>query len=432
MCAAKLICVEVVYLDESNKTNNTKTASDECHQKSTVGSQTIEITDQVLWRNFALLAILFLLLTLLMVNIASLLTSTFSTNVSTKETIKVEGNSFSRDEFSRTYLFGLWKQYYSDIIAPAILNFTNFTTKVNVGELWDTTPFFTDERGYLMALDVYISDNDLFVSISHMKGLYDEELPWPMSGTFIIELLNQNGNYGHRKKAFLLNNASCSECTKKITSPALDGLNSYGVNLASQETVIRNVQYHKNDNILIRVSYSSCYLCTYIEDTMLILPGCLAAFVLDCLSTLVLLAFIALCRNLQETSKAVFGLESFKVDSVLIDVMKDTFKSVLLLVFLMIIKIMVDIILRVYSVIEAYEFIVFVIWCFIQRVSQVYLNASIVSVYLYKNRRCIIIRPFLLLLALIQTCSPFATVIAALTITVINTFAINIFDVLHL
>jgi len=421
-----------VYLDESNKIHNTKIASDKCHRKSTVCSQkTAEITHQVPWRNFAFLIIVFLLLMLLMVHIASLQTSTFSTNLSIKETIKVEGNSFSRNEFTRMYLSGLWKQY-SDIIAPAILNFTNFTTKISVGELWDTTPFFTDKRGYLMALDVDISNNDLCVSISHMKGLYDEELPWPMSGIFIIELLNQNGNYGHRKKAFLLNNASCSECTKKIMRPGPDGLNSYGVNLASLETVIRNVQYHKNDNILIRVSYSSCYLCTYIEDTMLILPGCFAAFVLDFLSTLVLLAFIALCRNLQETSKAVFGLESFKVDSVLKDVMKDAFKSVLLLVFLMIIKIMVDMILGVSSVIEAYEFIVFVIWCFIERVSQVYLNASIVSVYLYKNRQCIIIRPFLLLLALIQMCSPFATVIAALTITVINTFAINIFDVLRL
>ncbi|XP_065886943.1 uncharacterized protein [Dysidea avara] len=255
-----------------------------------------------------------------------------------------------------------------------------------------------------------------------MKSPYDDELHWPLNGTFIIELLNQRGDYGHHKKAFLLNDEICTDCTSR---PGRNGMSAYGINLISLKALIENTQFYENDNMLLRISYTSCYWCVYLEDATMALVGCVVVSVLDCLCSLVFLAFVVLWKDAQQT------LTDFYLALINLvyqhHVIKNAFKSFLCLILLTIMKTMVDIILEQYFGVFTYYHTGFIIWCFVERIAKVYLYLSIANVY---SRQCIIVRPFWLLLAFIQTHGPMATAIMVLTVTITNIFAVIAYDML--
>ncbi|XP_065886942.1 uncharacterized protein [Dysidea avara] len=402
--------------DESNEVSYTEEATNtHLDKKCSVISQ--NVTKKITWT--IILMIIFLLLLLLMINSTSLLKVIYPT---TLDYIKIDHtNRISRDYFSFEYLASAWT-LSSDIVAPVILRFSNFSEEIIKNELWDIVPFFAFKQGYLMGLKIDIHDDDLCVLFYLMKGPYDDELHWPLNGTFIIELLNQRGDYGHHKKAFLLNDEICTDCTSR---PGRNGMSAYGINLISLKALIENTQFYENDNMLLRISYTSCYWCVYLEDATMALVGCVVVSVLDCLCSLVFLAFVVLWKDAQQT------LTDFYLALINLvyqhHVIKNAFKSFLCLILLTIMKTMVDIILEQYFGVFTYYHTGFIIWCFVERIAKVYLYLSIANVY---SRQCIIVRPFWLLLAFIQTHGPMATAIMVLTVTITNIFAVIAYDML--
>ena len=55
---------------------------------------------------------------------------------------------------------------------------------------WCSDPFYTQEKGYKMQLKIsshyYRNANYLSTSLCLMKGPYDDELSWPMTGKFQV------------------------------------------------------------------------------------------------------------------------------------------------------------------------------------------------------------------------------------------------------
>ena len=69
--------------------------------------------------------------------------------------------------------------------------------------MWDSTPFYTSERGYKLQLDVNANGSGsgkgthLSVFVVLMKGEYDEELKWPFNANITIQLLNWSDDSNH-------------------------------------------------------------------------------------------------------------------------------------------------------------------------------------------------------------------------------------------
>lgn len=90
------------------------------------------------------------------------------------------------------------------VVTPTIVIVPNFTESVHKDYCFE---IFAFERGYRVNFCVEISDI-IYVSFQLQEGPYDDELEesgyWPMNGTFIIELLNQNTDSNHYKIVYLL------------------------------------------------------------------------------------------------------------------------------------------------------------------------------------------------------------------------------------
>ena len=108
----------------------------------------------------------------------------------------------------------------------------------------DSEPFFTSLTGYKMCLHIqyhtlcelsYIS-----VSLKILHGPHDDQLEWPLKGTFIIELLNQLEDRNHYRLT--------------IDYPG-DGEHCRpGGSWGCQNFYLSNIEYVKDDKLYIRVT----------------------------------------------------------------------------------------------------------------------------------------------------------------------------------
>ena len=117
-------------------------------------------------------------------------------------------------------------------------------------------PFFTSRTGYKMCLLLYANGNGdgegthISVYLQILHGPHDDQLDWPLKGTFIVELLNQLEDKNHQRKSF--NYSSDGEhckpggggwgCRTFIKLSGLDFNWSW------------NTQYLKDDRLYIRVA----------------------------------------------------------------------------------------------------------------------------------------------------------------------------------
>ena len=82
------------------------------------------------------------------------------------------------------------------MVSPLTLEMPDFDKyRTHNGE-WYSRPFFAFEEGYVVCLRVNAAGIDdgkgthVSVYLHLMKGPYDDELEWPMRGTFSIQLVD--------------------------------------------------------------------------------------------------------------------------------------------------------------------------------------------------------------------------------------------------
>ena len=120
----------------------------------------------------------------------------------------------------------------------------------------DSEPFFTSLTGYKMCLEVYANGegdgkgSHLSVFLTILHGPHDDQLDWPLKGTFIIQLLNQLEDKNHHRKT--LNFSGDGEHCRP-------GSSSWGLPIFIKQSELdynwsKNTMYLKDDKLHIRVT----------------------------------------------------------------------------------------------------------------------------------------------------------------------------------
>lgn len=322
--------------------------------------------------------------------------------------------------------------YFNSTVAPIVIMIPNFTEVVTHKKHWYSDPFFAFEGGYRMILEVGATDDQyLSVYLFLTKGPNDDKLQqsglWPMKGTFVIEELNQKEDGGHFKKVYFLSNETCSECTNRVTEGLLAV--GYGTTKFRSLNSYFNIHYSTSGTVYFRISYhSTCYACALLDYAILksmVLVGVLTT--IDGSTGMILLAFIALYKQLKETSRLIFGIQ---VDYDLIHqiVSKDALKTCTILGSLTFAKELLPALFIEFVGFNAFHSVS----CAIDRFIEVCVYSLTVCIYSYTNRKYVIVKPIWLLYILSHTCSGFTTSILVLGFTFVNIFFVNIYSVLDL
>ena len=147
--------------------------------------------------------------------------------------------------------------------APMEFIISDYREKKEANEMWNSSPFYTHNRGYKFRLSVYPNGYDtgsgfhLSVYAQLMRGEYDNELEWPFEGDIRVELLNWREDLNHRFDAIPFNryNDPDGVLTSRLTDQ--ETARSYGnpqfishTDLASTT----NTEYLRDDYLKLRVS----------------------------------------------------------------------------------------------------------------------------------------------------------------------------------
>ena len=128
----------------------------------------------------------------------------------------------------------------------------------------DSEPFFTSLTGNKMRLEVDANGNGdeegshLSVYLQILHGPHDDQLNWPLKGTFIIELLNQLEDRNHHRKTLNYPDDHTLECPgdEDINKPGGDcwGYPAFIEQSKLDFNSSKNTQYLKDDKLYIRVT----------------------------------------------------------------------------------------------------------------------------------------------------------------------------------
>ena len=119
----------------------------------------------------------------------------------------------------------------------------------------DSEPFLSSPTGYKMCLVVYANGegdgegSHLSVYLQTLHGPHDDNLDWPLKGTFIIELLNQLEDKNHHRMTLEFSDH------QNINKPSG---NAWGFHTFIKQSDLnfnssKNTQYLKDDKLYIRV-----------------------------------------------------------------------------------------------------------------------------------------------------------------------------------
>ena len=103
-----------------------------------------------------------------------------------------------------------WRKHLAEASAtqsatlPMIYRHSGFERDMENGKASYTPSFYTGDRGYKLCLTVFpdglFVDDWMSVTIVVLPGAHDNALQWPMEGSLNVEVLNQQGDYGHFSK----------------------------------------------------------------------------------------------------------------------------------------------------------------------------------------------------------------------------------------
>ena len=146
--------------------------------------------------------------------------------------------------------------------APTEIIISDFSKK-KADEDWISSSFYTHNRGYKFRLEVYPnglfegSSSHLSVHARLMRGVYDDELEWPLEGDFLVELLNWREDKNHHSYTIPLNRYTDPD--GKYTSRVTDRDNRMSIGnhkFISHADLVSttNTEYLCEDYLKLRVS----------------------------------------------------------------------------------------------------------------------------------------------------------------------------------
>ena len=146
---------------------------------------------------------------------------------------------------------------------PMEFIFNDYHEKKQVNGVWDSSPFYTHNRGYKFHLIVYPNGNatgrstHISVYAQLVRGEYDTELEWPFEGGIRVELLNWRADKNHHSETINFNRyydndgMSTSRVTNRETAIGLGNRQFIShADLASTT----NTEYLHDDYLRLRVS----------------------------------------------------------------------------------------------------------------------------------------------------------------------------------
>ena len=140
----------------------------------------------------------------------------------------------------------------------------NFTELKEDKEEWYSPPFYAFPGGYKMCLIVYAGGNGdgegthISAFLYLREGENDEDLEWPMRGTFSIELLNQEEDQNHKKQSVSFDETEENEWNSKVSNGrVLSGWGKHkfvGYEELKEESLPSQTQYLKDSTFYFRVT----------------------------------------------------------------------------------------------------------------------------------------------------------------------------------
>ena len=124
-----------------------------------------------------------------------------------------------------------------------------------------TDPFYTSETGYKVTLRVYPNGNGsskgthVSVFMCLMKGANDNNLQFPMTGIFTVQVMNWKGDIQHFERSIQFDDYISVERRERVETGEIraDGL---GAHLMSHnELTSSNKQYLHEDKMCFKILY---------------------------------------------------------------------------------------------------------------------------------------------------------------------------------
>ena len=152
-------------------------------------------------------------------------------------------------------------------VLPVYVKMSGFDKHRRNRARWYSDPFFSHDGGYKMCLHVKASGlgssvRDVFVSVllHLMKGLHDDNLPWPITKTFHINLLNQISNVNHWVQSACFATASNKRITARVTGDRDTSVYGRGyfdyIPIKKISKIKPTCQYVKDDSIIFVIEES--------------------------------------------------------------------------------------------------------------------------------------------------------------------------------
>ena len=146
-----------------------------------------------------------------------------------------------------------------DQVVPVILKMADFTKKKNDSVSWFSDPMYTHHMGYKLHLQIkasgWYNSGDMTVTLSVMKGPYDDHLRWPLKGCCEIKLLNQISDSEHHLGKGQYQNIGHRRVTSGIMSEGPLWFSVQFISSKDLQKVTPTCQYLRNDSIFLRVDY---------------------------------------------------------------------------------------------------------------------------------------------------------------------------------
>ena len=132
--------------------------------------------------------------------------------------------------------------------------------KANDKELY-TDPFYTSKGGYKVTLCVYPNGNGsskgthVSVFMCLMKGANDNNLQFPMTGIFTVQVMNWNGDNQHFEQSIQFDDNTPVEYRERaVTGERARGLGTHQL-MSHNELTSSNKQYLHEDKMCFKILY---------------------------------------------------------------------------------------------------------------------------------------------------------------------------------
>ena len=152
-------------------------------------------------------------------------------------------------------------------VLPVYVKMSEFDKHRRSKARWYSDPFYSHERGYKMCLHVKASglgalvrDKYVSVLIHLMKGEYDDELPWPITKTFNITLLNQISDKDHWVREASFASVRYKPVAERVTHDRETGVYGRGcfdfIAIKRISKIKPSCQFVKDDSIIFVIEHS--------------------------------------------------------------------------------------------------------------------------------------------------------------------------------